>query len=61
MQFDSDGSGGVEIKEFILGLLNVAHCDFEQRVDFIFKLFDEDKSGYLEMGEIVEIMMANHM
>ena len=59
--FDSDGSGDVDIKEFMLGLLNFAKATHEQRVDFIFHIFDDDDSGYLEQAELVEILMANHM
>ena len=59
--FDADGSGTVDIKEFILGLCNFVEMDNEKKCRFIFELFDEDHSGFLALGELEEILMANHM
>ena len=59
--FDGDGSGDVDIKEFILGLCNFVDMDNDKKCRFIFELFDDDHSGFLAMSELEEILMANHM
>ncbi|CAM9794213.1 unnamed protein product [Chrysoparadoxa australica] len=51
----------IDIKEFMLGCLNFFEMDKTKRIQFIFDLFDEDRSGFLSMGELVEVLKANHM
>ncbi len=59
--FDGDGSGDVDVKEFILGLCNFVDMDNDKKCRFIFELFDDDHSGFLAMSELEDILMANHM
>lgn len=79
--FDGDGSGDVDIKEFmlgkkgggyqrefvitslflVLGMLNFTHTDKEQRVHFMFKIFDTDHNGFLTEDELINILAASHM
>jgi len=33
----------------------------EQKCDFVFRIFDEDSSGLLEMKELMQILASNHM
>jgi hypothetical protein len=50
-----------ERRSFAAGLLNFGNASHHERVDFIFRIFDDDNSGYLEQQELIEILMANHM
>jgi len=59
--FDGDGSGDVDIKEFMLGMLNFTHTDKEKRVHFMFKIFDTDHNGFLTEDELINILAASHM
>jgi len=59
--FDSDGNGTVDVKEFILGLCNFVQMEREDRIKFIFELFDEDRSGFLSTTELLSVLKANHM
>mmetsp|Transcript_33001 Transcript_33001/g.65742 ORF Transcript_33001/g.65742 Transcript_33001/m.65742 type:complete len:175 (-) Transcript_33001:219-743(-) len=59
--FDARGTGAIDFKAITLGMLNFVEMDKETRCDFVFRIFDEDSSGLLEMKELVAILSANHM
>ena len=43
------------------GMLNFTHTDKEQRVHFMFKIFDTDHNGFLTEDELINILAASHM
>ncbi len=59
--FDTDKSGNIDIKEFMLGLSNFTGASKEDRVEFVFNLFDADHNGFLTEEELIEILKSNHM
>ena len=59
--FVDPASGRVPVKRLLLALNNFTGTDKAQRVSFCFWLFDEDRSGSLEEGELLDILVANHM
>ncbi|KAH8060559.1 Ca2-binding protein [Aureococcus anophagefferens] len=59
--FDVEADGVLDIKEFILGMCNYVPMDQDQRIELVFDLYDEDKSGFLSLSELTGILQANHM
>ena len=59
--FDPEGDGTCDYKAITLGMLNFVDMPKEQKCDFVFRIFDEDSSGLLEMKELMQILAANHM
>merc|ERR1711988_177205 len=59
--FDADGSGDVDIKELVLGLLNFVEMEKNDRIEFVFRVFDEDSSGLIDLEELISILSANHL
>ncbi|CAN0447276.1 unnamed protein product, partial [Ascophyllum nodosum] len=64
-----EGDGRVDIREFLLGMANFVDWRPEQRAQFIFMLFDEDRSGYLSTAskeprlhdELVQVLKGTHL
>lgn len=56
---DKDGSGEINLKEFILGLSQFTESSQEDRVRFTFKLFDSDNSGNIDRPELSKIIKSN--
>lgn len=59
--FDSDHSGLIEMKEFMVGLAGFTTADRGERTKFAFMMFDEDGSGFIERHELAKILKANFM
>jgi len=59
--FDETGEGYIDMKSVLLGLFNFVEVSRDDKVDLIFHLFDEDRSGFLSEDEILEILKATHM
>lgn len=59
--YDNEETGELDIKEFLLSLMNFIPIDKELRVKFSFEMFDETKSGFITRKEIEEILRGNHM
>ena len=55
---DKDGSGELELREFVLGLVNLTDTTRDDRVQFAFKLFDTDNSGYIDRNELTSIVKS---
>lgn len=56
--FDSDGNGFLDFKEFLLAI-DIATCNTEQsRLDWVFKLYDVDNDGVIDVKEMAGIMEA---
>ena len=56
---DKEGSGEVDLKEFILGLTQFTDASPEDRVKFAFKLFDTDNSGYIDRKELTRVVKSS--
>jgi serine/threonine-protein phosphatase 2B regulatory subunit len=59
--FDSESLGDVDLREFLLSMLNFVTVDKEVRIRFSFQMYDEGKSGFITQKEIEEILRGNHM
>jgi serine/threonine-protein phosphatase 2B regulatory subunit len=59
--YDNEETGELNVKEFLLSLMNFIPLDKELRVKFSFEMFDETKSGFISLKEIEEILRGNHM
>ena len=44
---DTDGSGFIELKEFLVGFFRVYCSDFETNMKLAFEFYDFDKDGYI--------------
>ena len=55
---DKDGSGEIDLKEFILGLSQFTDASKDDRVKFAFKLFDADNSGKIDREELTKIVRS---
>merc|ERR1712154_570508 len=56
--FDSDFSGEVDFKEFVLGLAQIAVRDQarDKKLSFIFRIYDMDRDGYISNGELFQVL-----
>jgi Ca2+-binding EF-hand superfamily protein len=59
--FDSDGSGLVDRREFLVAIAGFVDCSLDDRIRFTFKVFDADQSGKISKGELVKILKANYL
>merc|ERR1712113_1216821 len=57
--FDMDGSGSIELKEFIVVLSRYTSAAKSEKLKFAFMMFDEDGSGFIERGELLEMLRAS--
>ena len=59
--FDPEEQGYIDFKEFLLSLMNFVPVEREDRVTLSFKLYDEQKTGFISQKEVIEILKGNHM
>jgi serine/threonine-protein phosphatase 2B regulatory subunit len=59
--FDKDGSGKIDIKEFMIGLSNFTGASKDEKLQFAFAVYDQDNSGSISREELSRILMANHL
>ena len=54
--FDSDGNGYLDFKEFLIAI-DIATCQTEEsRLAWVFKLYDVDNDGVIDVREMAVIM-----
>ena len=58
---DDKNQGEICFKRFILSLLNFIIIERDDRIKFIFYLYDESESGYISEEDLNEILMGSHM
>merc|ERR1739848_521106 len=55
--FDSDLDGEVDFKEFVMGLAQFSGRESEEhRLQFIFRIYDIDRDGYISNGELFQVL-----
>ncbi|CAM9149349.1 unnamed protein product, partial [Ectocarpus fasciculatus] len=59
--FDMERTGTVDFREFLLTALNFVEVGRETRIRFIFVMFDEDKTGFISLAEVEQILRGNHI
>lgn len=59
--FDPERTGTVDFREFILTALNFVEVGREVRIRFIFVMFDDDKTGFISLAEVEQILRGNHI
>merc|ERR1712084_39698 len=57
--FDMDGSGSIELKEFIVMLSRYTSAAKTEKLKFAFMMFDEDGSGFIERDELINMLGAS--
>jgi Ca2+-binding EF-hand superfamily protein len=57
--FDVDKDGAINFKEFVVGLSTVLRGTPEERMQFMFRSYDTDGSGFLTFDEIYNIFQAS--
>eukprot|EP00438_Fugacium_kawagutii_P028870 Skav207635 [mRNA] locus=scaffold1172:32876:36861:+ [translate_table: standard] len=58
-EFIQDGSGSIELKEFIVVLSRYTAAAKTEKLKFAFMMFDEDGSGLIDRRELVEMLRAS--
>lgn len=56
--FDTDNSGELELKEFIVGLSMYTASTPQDKLKFAFTMYDEDQSGFIERNELINLIKA---
>lgn len=63
--FDEDGGGDVDFKEYVTTLsIFSSKGNKEQRLQFLFKVYDIDRDGYISNGElflVLKMMVGNNL
>lgn len=59
--FDSDRTGLIDVKEFIVGMSNVGSEARENKISFAFSIYDLDGSGYIDASEMRKIIRATNL
>jgi len=59
--YDTEETGDMDIREFLLSMMNFVDVDKEVRIRFSFEMFDELKTGFIAQAEVEEILKGNHM
>ena len=58
--FDSDGSGSIDIREFIQGLsVFCKNASKEEKIRWCFKIWDQDGDGHIQKEELKRMFMAS--
>jgi serine/threonine-protein phosphatase 2B regulatory subunit len=58
--FDANKSGQVDIREFLISLVNFSDVGKDDKLKFAFMIFDEDGNGVITKQELTRILKANH-
>ena len=62
--FDKDGDGKISFVEFITGLSQLYGHDEEEKLKFMFKIYDIDQDGFITNGElfkVLQMMVGNNL
>ena len=59
--FDSDRTGLIDVKEFIIGMSNFGGEARDNKIKFAFSVYDLDGSGFIDSSEMRKIIRATNM
>jgi len=59
--FDSDRTGLIDVKEFIVGMSNFGGEARDNKIKFAFSVYDLDGSGFIDSSEMQKIIRATNM
>ena len=59
-QFDVDDNGEIDYNDFSSTLSMIVASKQEQKLDLLFKLFDMDKDGYLELEDLARMLLTQN-
>lgn len=59
--YDTEETGDMDIREFMLSMMNFVDIEKEARIRFSFEMYDELKTGFIAQAEVEEILKGNHM
>jgi len=58
--FDTNKDGSISFKEYCIGLSILAKGLASEKIAFAFKIFDENKNGFIEKQEMVEVLSLQY-
>ena len=53
--FDKDHNGSLDFCEFIIATYCTSNCSPEDKLHWVFQLYDKDSSGSITIGEIIQV------
>ena len=59
--FDSDNSGRIDFKEFLLAINITSAGKPEEKLEWAFQMYDINGDGTIEKSEMVEIIAVSHV
>lgn len=59
--YDTEETGDMDIREFMLSMMNFVDVEKDARIRFSFEMYDELKTGFIAQAEVEEILKGNHM
>lgn len=59
--FDRDGSGKIDMQEFIVAVANFTNASKDEKLQFAFAALDTANSGSISRDDLCRILMANHL
>eukprot|EP01039_Chlorochromonas_danica_P000161 gene162-170_t len=59
--YDDEETGDMDVREFLLSMMNYVAVDRDERIKLSFEMFDEAKTGFISQREVEEILRGNHI
>lgn len=59
--YDDEETGDMDLREFLLSMMNYVAVDKDDRIKVSFEMFDEGKTGFISQREVEEILRGNHI
>ena len=54
--FDKDGEDDIDFMEFIIGCYEWKDLSMEKKLEFLFDMFDTDKTGLISLADILKVI-----
>ena len=54
--FDRDGNGSIDFQEFLITIKMTSRGSIDEKLRWVFSLYDADGSGYVTKEELLDIL-----